>query len=153
MTDGAEQSTPHLARVLALEAHPEGGWFRRTWRTSTTLHPPTHPGERASATGILYVLGPNEESVWHRVRSDELWLWHRGATLSLWIGADGDRPGDHPRLVRLGPRVEDGEVPQALVPGGCWQRARPDPAGEVLVSCVVSPGFSFDDFATLDAPG
>ena len=146
------RSRPALAAALDLEAHPEGGWFRRTWRAGPTLHPPGYPGERAAATAIHYVLGPGEESVWHRVRSDELWLWHRGTTLSLWVGADADGPGERPRRVRLGPRLEDGEVCQALVPAGCWQRARPEPDGEVLVSCVVSPGFEFDDFSTLTGP-
>jgi hypothetical protein len=149
VTDDDGTAVPHLARALHLEAHPEGGWFRQTWRTATTLRPPTHPGERVSATGILYVLGPGEESMWHRVRSDELWLWHRGVSLSLWIDEGPDAPGDDARRVRLGPRVEDGEHPQVLVPGGAWQCARPDPGGEVLVSCVVSPGFEFDDFTTL----
>lgn len=146
MTDGPTR--PHLAEALDLEAHPEGGWFRQTWRTTATVPPSADRGERASATGILFVLGPGDESRWHRVRSDELWLWQRGTTLSLWIGGAGDRPDEHAAPVRLGPRVEDGEVCQALVPGGSWQRARSDPAGEALVSCVVSPGFSYEDFTT-----
>lgn len=144
-------SPPPLARALALEAHPEGGWFRQTWRAAPTLVPPGYPGERACATAIHYVLGPGEESMWHRVRSDELWLWHRGAPLSLWIGGDGDRPDEEAAPVRLGPRVEDGEALQVLVPGRHWQRARPVPDGEVLVSCVVAPGFEFDDFTTVAA--
>ena len=133
---------------LGLAPHPEGGWFRQTWRTGTTLRPPAHPGERVTATAIHYVLGPGEESMWHRVRSDELWLWHRGSALRLWLGGDGTTPADDAAPLLLGPRVEDGEVVQALVPGGCWQRARPADDGEVLVSCVVSPGFEFDDFTT-----
>ena len=141
---------PALAALLDLEAHPEGGWYRRTWATAATLTPPGYPGERVSATAIHYVLGPGEESAWHRVRSDELWLWHRGAALSLRLGGDGPEPDDGRELV-LGARVEDGESPQVLVPAGHWQRARsrgdgPD-GGAVLVSCVVSPGFDFADFS------
>ena len=140
---------PPLAAALDLDPHPEGGWYRRTWATGPTLTPPGYPGERASATGILYILGPCEESAWHRVRSDELWLWHRGAALSLWLGGEGPEPGDGHEIV-LGARVEDGESPQVLVPAGQWQRARsrsggPD-GGAVLASCVVSPGFDFADF-------
>lgn len=146
------RTRPALAAALDLEAHPEGGWFRQTWRASPTVRPPDYPGERATATAIHYVLGPGEESMWHRVRSDELWLWHRGPALRLWLGGDGATPAEGTAPLLLGPRVEDGEVVQALVPGGCWQRACPAHDGEVLVSCVVSPGFEFDDFTTA-APG
>jgi len=138
---------PPLARALDLAPHPEGGWFRRTWTGGHTLTPPGYPGPRASATAILYVLAPGEQSRWHRVRSDELWCWHRGPALSLVLGGDGEAPGDeHPTV--LGDRVEDGQVPQALVPGGTWQRAAPlGTDTEVLVTCVVSPGFDDADFA------
>lgn len=151
-TGAGAGAPPELARLLDCEAHPEGGWYRRTWETGPRTTPDGYPGPRPTATGIVYVLGAAEESVWHRVRSDELWLWHRGAALRLWIGDDGDGPGDAPREVVLGPRVEDGQVPQALVPAGHWQSARPVPGdgspdgGAVLVSCVVSPGFDFADF-------
>lgn len=138
---------PPLARALDLAPHPEGGWFRRTWTSGHALTPSGYPGPRASATAIVYVLAPGEQSRWHRVRSDELWCWHRGPALSLVLGGDGDAPGDeHPTV--LGDRVEDGQVPQALVPGGTWQRATPlRTDAEVLVTCVVSPGFDDADFA------
>lgn len=141
---------PPLARVLDLAPHPEGGWFRRTWTAAPTLHPAGYPGPRASATAIHYVLAPGEQSRWHRVRSDELWCWHRGAALSLWLGGDGEAPDvAAARETVLGDRLEDGHAAQALVPGGVWQRAAPAPdaATEVLVTCVVSPGFDDADFS------
>ncbi|MEU7829051.1 cupin domain-containing protein [Nonomuraea sp. NPDC049129] len=128
---------PPIARALDLLPHPEGGWFRETWRSPVTFLPAGYPGPRASATGIYFLLGPGEESVPHVVRSDEVWLWHRGGPLDLTIGDES---------VILGPLVEDGQVPQAVVPGGVWQSARPAGGEEVLVSCVVSPGFDFADF-------
>ena len=141
---------PALARVLDLAPHPEGGWFRRTWTAGPTLHPPGYPGARASATAIHYLLAPDEESRWHRVRSDELWCWHRGPALSLWLGGSGDRPATGPGAVEivLSDRVEDGHSAHALVPGGVWQRAAPAPHArtEVLLTCVVSPGFDDPDF-------
>ena len=143
---------PALAAALDLAAHPEGGWFRRTWTTTPRLRPEGYPGERHSATGILYALAPGERSRWHRVRSDELWCWHRGPALSLWLGGHGDEPVEDTELV-LGARIEDGEVPHALVPGGCWQRATPHPSADaVLVTCVVSPGFDDADFTLEGAP-
>lgn len=146
--------TPPLAAALGLEPHPEGGWYRRTWATGHEVVPDGYAGARPGATAILFVLAPGEESRWHRVRSDELWCHHRGPALSLVLGGSGERPGDPPtREIVLGARVEDGETPQALVPGGMWQCARPrvSAAAETLVTCVVSPGFDFAEF-TLD-PG
>lgn len=135
---------PPLARRLGLEAHPEGGWYRRIWAAPVVVHLPGYPGERPTATAIHYVLGPGERSVWHRVRSDELWLWQGGGPLSLWVAERSDGTGKPPEggdEHRLGP---DDEV-SALVPGGRWQRAGPADH-EVLVTCVVSPGFDFADF-------
>lgn len=139
---------PELARALALEPHPEGGWFRRTWRPPQVTTPAGYPGERPLATAILYVLGPGEESAWHLVRSDELWLHHQGPPLLLRLGGTGPTPGVVTELV-LGADVTAGQQPQGLVPGGVWQSARPLTPGEVLVSCVVSPGFDFADWRDL----
>ena len=137
---------PPLAEALDLAPHPEGGWYRRTWATRTRFHPDGYPAERASATAIQFLLEPGEESRWHRVRSDELWLWHRGVPLTLLLGCFEECPDEQPQVVTLGAAVERGEAPQALVPGGSWQAARPAAGSGVLVSCVVSPGFDFADF-------
>jgi predicted cupin superfamily sugar epimerase len=136
---------PGLAEALGLSAHPEGGWYRETWRSPVSFEPPGYVGERASATAIYFLLGPGEESMWHSVRSDELWLWHRGGPLELTLGGDGERP-DRSETILLGPEAERGQRPQALVPAGVWQAASPAEDQEVLVSCVVSPGFDFADF-------
>ncbi|WP_214319944.1 cupin domain-containing protein [Nonomuraea sediminis] len=128
---------PVIAELLDMSPHPEGGWFKETWRTAVTFEPPGYGGARSSATGIYFLLCPGEESRPHVVRSDEVWLWHRGGPLELVIGDE---------TVVLGPLVEKGQVPQAVVPGGVWQSARPAGDEEVLVSCVVSPGFDFADF-------
>ncbi|MEU6741744.1 cupin domain-containing protein [Streptosporangium sandarakinum] len=134
---------PPLAETLGLLPHPEGGWYRETWRTSLDVTPPGYGGPRATATGIYFLLEPGEESRPHVVRSDEVWLWHRGGPLLLVLGGHEGQPA---RTVVLGPRVEEGQVPQAVVPGGTWQAARPAGEEGVLVSCVVSPGFDFADF-------
>jgi len=143
---------PGLAEALGLEPHPEGGWYRETWRSAieVDLASAGYGGSRATATGIYFLLMPGERSRWHRVRSDELWLWHRGGPLTLQLGGRDDRPAKSPEAeIALGPDVEAGQHPQALVPAGTWQAAAPSTDTEVLVSCIVSPGFSFADF-TLD---
>lgn len=144
----AVQRRPPIAEVLDLLPHPEGGWYRETWRAGVPVEPPGYGGTRPTATGIYFLLEPGEESVWHAVRSDEVWLWHRGGPLTLVLGGTGERP-DGERVVVLGPDVEGGQVPQALVPAGTWQAARPAGPEGVLVSCVVSPGFDFADFTAL----
>jgi uncharacterized protein len=168
---------PPLARQLDLRPHPEGGWFRETWRSPVTFTPDGYPGARSAATAIYFLLHPGERSRWHVVRSDELWFWHSGGPLTLrmqaqtplpeaaeegahvagpgWLaetgfapeGAELGRPVPAGAVnVFLGPDVLTGQQPQALVPGGVWQTAAPATDEPVLVSCVVAPGFDFDDF-------
>ena len=148
-SDPAEPVRPETARLLDLTRHPEGGWFRETWRSRLDLPaavlPRAYGGPRAAGTAIYYLLAPGERSAWHRVASAELWLWHRGGPLELRLGGDGPAPADA-RVVVLGPDLAAGQVPQALVPPGEWQAARPAADAEVLVTCVVVPGFDFADF-------
>lgn len=127
-----------LVARLGLLPHPEGGWYRETWRGPDI-------GGRASGTAILFLLKRGERSHWHRVDADEIWLWHAGAPLILSMGQDAAAE------CLLGPDVLDGQMPQALVPTGWWQAART--TGDfTLVSCTVSPGFRFEGFE-LAAPG
>ena len=142
-------SRPSIAEALDLEPHPEGGWFRETYRSSVRFEPPGYGAERPAATAIYYLLAPGDESRWHTVRSDELWLWHRGGPLELLLGGKGERPEEAPARVLLGPDTAAGQTPQTLVPAGTWQSARPAGAEEVLVTCVVAPGFDFADLHLL----
>jgi predicted cupin superfamily sugar epimerase len=146
---------PRTAELLDLAPHPEGGWYRQTWASDVLFHPPGYPGERSSATAIYFLLPAGEISRWHRVRSAELWLWHAGAPLELSL-ADGEQaPAAASETIILGPDVAAGQRPQVLVPPDKWQSARPASDAEVLVSCIVSPGFDFADFtlsADTDAP-
>ncbi|MFC6012222.1 cupin domain-containing protein [Nocardia lasii] len=131
------ENRPALAVELDLQPHPEGGWFRETWRSPVEFEPTGYPGPRAAATAIYYLLLPGEHSAPHTVTSDEIWLWHRGGPLLLTIGGED---------IVLGPDVEQGQRPQAVVPGGVSQAARPAGEDYTLVSCVVAPGFDFADF-------
>ncbi|NDL58446.1 cupin domain-containing protein [Phytoactinopolyspora mesophila] len=145
----ADRPRPHIAEELDLEPHPEGGWYRETWRSDTTLWPDGYNGQRAAATCIYFLLGPGEESRWHVVKSAEIWLWHRGGPLQIKLAGDGEAPGLQPQTLVLGPNVAAGESPQVIVPPGIWQSAQPTTDQSVLVSCVVSPGFDFADFHML----
>ncbi|GAC52992.1 hypothetical protein GOAMI_15_01830 [Gordonia amicalis NBRC 100051 = JCM 11271] len=107
--------------------------------------PAGYTGDRAAGTAIYFVLMPGEQSAWHTVRGTEIWLHHRGAPVQLDLGGDGDAPGD-PTPLMVGPDIAAGHQPQALVPPGVWQRARPIGDEAALVSCIVVPGFDFADF-------
>jgi predicted cupin superfamily sugar epimerase len=138
---------PDWAQQLDLSPHPEGGWFRETWRSDLTLPPSVLPsdytGPRQAGTAILFLLMPDQQSAWHTVRSAEIWMHHRGSPLHLEVGRH--RSVAHTHL--LGPDIAAGQQPQFVVPPGHWQRARPQDDEPTLVSCVVVPGFDFADFA------
>jgi hypothetical protein len=157
---------PRTAELLGLQPHPEGGWYRETWRAGPESVPDGYPGPRAAATAIYFLLRPGEESRWHRVRSDEVWLWHAGGPLILRdggpcatpaVGADSREVTDGAEsagataaaVITLGPGFAAGQVPQHVIPGGHWQSACPAGDEEVLVSCVVAPGFDFADFTLI----
>ncbi|HEV8407784.1 MAG TPA: cupin domain-containing protein [Sphingomicrobium sp.] len=129
-----------LIERLELAPHPEGGWYRETWRS------PAEPGMRAAATAVYYVIQPGQHSHWNRVDADEMWLWHSGDPLDLSISATGEGPI---RTARLGGRIDDGEEPQVIVPAGHWQSAASAKGGEAgytFLSCIVAPAFEFDGY-------
>ena len=142
---------PDWARGLDLSPHPEGGWFRETWRSELTVTqaalPPDYTGPRSAGTAILFLLMPGQQSAWHTVRSTELWLYHCGSPLLLEFGPEQSTATTH----LLGSDIGSGEQPQLVVPPGHWQRARPRDDAASLVSCVVVPGFDYADFE-LSAP-
>lgn len=127
---------------LGLQPHPEGGWYRETWRADAA------PGERASATAILFLLDHGQKSHWHRVDATEIWLFHAGSPLLIRTAETESGPVEE---VRLGPDALDGDQPQVRIAAGAWQAAAAD-LGWTLVSCIVSPGFEFSGF-TLAPPG
>lgn len=135
----APMQSRDVIRLLDLAPHPEGGWYRETWRAPV---PDGAPGrQRASGTAIYYLLEAGGVSHWHRVDAAELWHWYAGAPLSLTLSPDGRNAEAAP----LGPDLAAGQRPQRLVPPGCWQTAVSLGAW-TLCGCTVSPGFEFDGF-------
>ncbi len=123
---------------LNLSPHPEGGHFRQTWIAQNEGRP--------TGTCIYFLLKAGESSHWHRVDATEIWLYHAGAPLILSLAETDAGPATEHLLT---PDLNAGE-PQLIVPENHWQAARS--TGEfTLVSCTVSPGFSFDGF-TLAPP-
>jgi hypothetical protein len=119
-----------LIALLNLAPHPEGGYFRETFRDAP-------PGEgRAHSTAIYFLLKAGEISRWHRVDAAEVWHFYRGAPLELRIGRD---------VYVLGPNIDEAQAPQIVVPPNAWQAAK-SMGDYTLVGCTVAPGFEFTKF-------
>jgi predicted cupin superfamily sugar epimerase len=123
-----------LRQALALQPHPEGGFYREVWRDT-----PSHGG-RGTGSAILFLLTAGQKSRWHRVDAAEIWLWHAGSSLRLGISDAQGR-----RRLRLGPELGQGESLQIAVPAYAWQEAESLGAW-TLVGCVVAPAFEFRGF-------
>ena len=134
-----------LIGELSLEAHPEGGYYRRTFESDYKIQ--TANGERPAVTCIYYLLGRGEYSKWHRLKSTERWFYHRGSGIKIHTLVE--RKGIETHL--LGPH-ENTFVPIVDVPPDTWFCAEIAEGGDyALVSCMVSPGFDFRDFEIADA--
>ncbi len=121
--------------LLDLKSHPEGGYFRETFRDERTIE-----NGRAASTAIYFLLSAGRASHWHRVDAVEVWHHYGGAALKLAIF-----DGTTTRELRLGPDIAAGEQPQAIVPARAWQSA--ETLGEwTLAGCTVAPGFEYEHF-------
>ncbi len=141
-------SLRRLIRCLRLKKHPEGGYYRETYRSAEritkTALPRRYPARRNMATAIYYLLPRGEFSAFHRIQSDEVWHFYDGAPLDLaLISTRGVFS-----KVRLGLALGRGERPQILIPRGTWFAAAPAAAQApfTLAGCTVAPGFDFADF-------
>jgi predicted cupin superfamily sugar epimerase len=134
MTGDLSMTAEEVVELLGLLPHPEGGAYRETFRALAA------DGTRGASTAIYYLLRSGERSAWHRVDADEVWHHYAGAPLELVLSDGQDR-----EVLRLGKDLAAGERPQAVVPAGVWQSARP--LGEwTLVGCTVAPAFQFSGF-------
>jgi uncharacterized protein len=138
-----------LIDKLQLQPHPEGGFYRETWRSQLCLPqsvlPDNYSGDRSAGTAILFLLPTGHYSRWHRVRSTELWFHQAGDPLEL---ATAETLEETPEIIYLG----RDDIFQAIVSPNHWQRATPiaGKSGYTLVTCVVVPGFDFADFELSD---
>ncbi|MFO7982431.1 MAG: cupin domain-containing protein [Desulfuromonadales bacterium] len=135
-------------QALDLQPHPEGGWFRETYRAGEDISeqglPSRYEGSRPMATGIYFLLTSDTFSALHRLKSDEQWHFYAGDPLTVHIF----EPEGEYRIVRLGDDPDRNESFQAVVPAGCWFGATVDGGADAfaLVGCTVAPGFDFEDF-------
>jgi len=148
-------SAAAVAKALGLEPHREGGYFRETYRSPLTVR--TGFGVRSLATAILYLLTGSDPSRFHRLRSDEVWFYHAGSRAEMVMLEPDPRMSASDGERRSPSRMLGQEHPHILVPEGTWLGVRVAPGQAAggcpdwtLASCVVTPGFEYEDFELAD---
>jgi predicted cupin superfamily sugar epimerase len=130
-----------LIETLQLLPHPEGGWYRETYRSAETMTT-KNGAKRNVCTAIYFLLEGKDKSHFHRIESNETWFFHSGEALEIVMIEGGNL-----RKVLLGNDILKGEMPQFTVPAQTWFAAKiKSGTGFSLVSCTVAPGFDFADF-------
>jgi uncharacterized protein len=137
----------NIIRTLQLKAHPEGGYFRETYRSRGTISSEElgkkYSGKRNFSTCIYFLLTSESFSVFHRIIQDEAWHFYDGSPLILHMIS---KEGGYSK-VTIGRNFEMGEIPQFVVPGGTWFAAEVSIKDSFsLLGCTVAPGFDFADF-------
>lgn len=132
MTQDAER----LIAELQLQAHPEGGYYRQNYRSSSTVT--TADGQRSAVTTIYFLLTGDSFSAWHRIDADETWHFYIGGGVSIWI-IDREGSFEERRLGPAGPW-------QTTIPAGCYFAAHVPDSTYALVGCTVAPGFEWSGF-------
>ena len=124
-----------IIATLALVPHPEGGWYRETFRHESP------EGGRGVLTQIYYLLRRGERSRWHRIDAAEVWHFYAGDPLALQVAETDGKS----RTIILGTSFAEGQVAHVVVPAGAWQSATP--LGEyALLGCTAAPAFEFAGF-------
>jgi uncharacterized protein len=136
-----------LIKTFDLEPHPEGGYFRETYRAEGLIShkflPDTFNGARHYSTAILYLLTTGAKSRLHRIASDEVWHFYMGDPLTIVQL----HPTGSVESVVLGHDILAEQRLQIIIPAGTWFGAYLNKGSQYsFVGCTVSPGFDFADF-------
>lgn len=136
-----------IIKELKLQPHPEGGYYRETYRSKILVGEDylanEMKGSRACCTSIYYLLEKDDYSAFHRIKQDEIWHFYLGSDIKLHYI---DKKGKYGMLL-LGTNFYNGSSPQIIIPAGYWFAAElSNKESFALVGCTVAPGFSFEDF-------
>lgn len=131
---------------LNMHPHPEGGFYKETFRSEATVQRTSDHAVKSACTSIYYLLENEDHSAFHRIRSDEIWYFHKGAPLNIYvIDADG-------KLQTFELSDSESGTLSLVVTANLWFAAEvKDQKGFTLVSCAVAPGFDFAEFEIADA--
>ena len=139
-----------LIEFLDLKPHPEGGYFKEIYRSRGVVigeEGRGFPSGRNYSTAIYYLLGSEDISCFHRIKSDEMWHHYEGSSITIHVIYENGRYED----LHLGKKLSDQQQPQCVVPAGAWFGVTVDePDQYTLCGCTVSPGFDFEDFEMAD---
>jgi uncharacterized protein len=144
-------STDQFIQKYNLQPHPEGGWYKQTYKSNEEINADALPerfgANRAFSTAICFLLEKGNFSAFHRIKSDECWHFYAGDPLVIYIiEQDGEL-----KIISLGNDLEKGHSFQFVVPANCWFASRPAAGSEYcFVGCTVSPGFEFEDLELAD---
>ena len=146
------QNVEALIEHYKLLPHPEGGWYKETYRSKETIPanslPSPFAGPRSMSTAIYFLLEQGNFSTFHKIQSDECWHFYAGQTLEIFVL----QPSGDIEIIRLGNNVEAGECFQYVVPANLWFASRPIATADFcFVGCTVAPGFDFEDFELANA--
>jgi len=141
-----------LLQQYNLQPHPEGGWFKETYKCHEYIPASALPkrfgSNRAFSTAIYFLLEQGNFSAFHRIKSDECWHFYAGDPLRVYVL----QPNGHLDIIDLGNDIFQGQQFQYIVPANCWFASRPLPGSSFcFVGCTVAPGFDFADFEMADA--
>ena len=146
-------SPEQLIQQYELAPHPEGGWYKETYRSKEAIAaaalPERFTGQRVFSTAIYFLLETGNFSAFHKIRSDECWHFYTGDPLEVYVL----KPEGSLDVIHLGSDISKQQVFQYVVPANCWFASRPSPDSKFsFVGCTVAPGFDFADFelATAD---
>lgn len=146
-----KMTAEYVIQHLQLQPHPEGGFFKETYRSAGRIPSQSIPkfnGGRHYSTAIYFLLQKGDFSAFHRIKSDECWHFYEGGTLLIHVIDD---QGNY-SCIHLGRNIHEGEIFQFVVPADSWFASEPAPETEFsLVGCTVSPGFDFADFEMANA--
>ena len=141
-----------LIQQFAMQQHPEGGWYKETYKSTELLPvkalPQRFNGDRSFSTAIYFLLEQGNFSAFHKIKSDECWHFYTGEPLVVYvINQQGAL-----NIIELGNDINNGHVFQYVVPANCWFASRPAAESNFcFVGCTVAPGFDFEDFELADA--
>lgn len=151
MKDFTNSEAIQIVKSFNLQAHPEGGYFKETYRSAGSISPENleadYSGSRNYSTAIYFLLTSDTFSAFHRIKQDECWHFYKGSAIKIHMISP---EGAYSHIV-LGSDFNQEQAPQFVVPGGFWFAAEViDPSSFSLVGCTVSPGFDFADFELAD---
>lgn len=145
-------TSQQLIQHYSLQPHPEGGWYKETYKSSEVIPAAALPGRfrdgRVFSTAIYFLLDKGNFSAFHRIKSDECWHFYAGDPLHIYVlKFNGNLD-----IIQLGNDISKGQLFQYVVPANCWFASKPAPGSDFsFVGCTVAPGFDFADFELADA--